>query len=162
MQTKQVTEIAELVKTLSAISPKGMPAQLELSRVEIQEGGHYEISLYGDEIATPEDILPACVRLRGSFPKMDDVFFNLLSERIVEKKFTAQRLKDAVNYLIDNFQYKELNISDVIRFDKRLKLYTYNDVCCLLPHGYTFNDFERRIIKSQSFWVKKTDLMQIV
>ncbi len=42
--------------------------------------------------------------------------------------FTDKRLQDAVNYVIDNFQYKELNVSDIIRFDKYLKLYSYDEM----------------------------------
>lgn len=91
---------------------------------------------------------------------MGDSFFNVLTERIVANNFTGKRLKDAVNYILDNFQYKELVISDIIRFDKRVKLYTYNDVCNLVTKNQaSFSDFEIKEINGTSYRIKKTDLL---
>ena len=91
---------------------------------------------------------------------MGNDFFDLLVERIIDKKFTAQRLKDAVNYVIDNFQYKELNISDVIKFDRKIKLYTYNEMCDYVYYngGTTSEYFESKKINGIRFWIKKSDL----
>lgn len=91
---------------------------------------------------------------------MGDPFFNVLAERIVANHFTGKRLKDAVNSIIDTFQYKELNISDVVKFDKRIKLYSYNEVCTLVTKGEAnFSDFVVKEIDGKPFRVKKTDLM---
>lgn len=92
---------------------------------------------------------------------MKEEFFNILSERISDNNFSNERLKDAVNHVLDNFQYKELNISDIIRFDKRIKLYTYNEVCTLVTKGLvSFDEYEVKTINDSTFWVKKTDLMK--
>jgi len=93
-----------------------------------------------------------------AFPKMDTGFWDLLSERIVANGFTKERLKNAVEYVLDNFAYKELNISDIIRFDKRVKLYTFNELYKIegqVPHP----DYEKRIINEKVFYVKKNDLI---
>ena len=88
-----------------------------------------------------------------AFPKMGDPFFNLLAERVRANKFTTKRLNDAINHLIDNFNYKELNIADIIKFDKRAKLYSYNDVCKMVSKGEaTFSDFAvNREIEKHSY-----------
>lgn len=91
---------------------------------------------------------------------MSDDFFNILSERLSDNGFSDERMKDAVNYVIDNFQYKELNVSDIIKFDKRVKLYTYNEVCNMVTKGQAnFSDFDIREINGNFFRVKKSDLL---
>lgn len=100
-------------------------------------------------------------RLKAAFPKMSDnkEFFNLLSERVVANGFSNERLKDAVNHVLDNFQYKELVISDIIKFDRRVKLYTYGEVVNMVTKGNaTWVDFEIRKINGNHFRIKKTDL----
>lgn len=98
-------------------------------------------------------------RLQTAFPKMGQDFFNLLAERLIDNGFSSKRLKHAVNYVLDNFNYKELNIADIIRFDKRVKLYTYNDVCRMVSKGEaSFSDFEMREINGKCYRVKKSDL----
>ncbi len=91
---------------------------------------------------------------------MESSFFNVLAERIIANGFTGKRLKDAVNYILDNFKYKELVISDIIRFDKQVKLYTYNEVCYLVTKNQaSFSDFEVREIEGSHYRVKKSDLL---
>lgn len=98
-------------------------------------------------------------KLKVSFPKMSSEFFNVLAERIVANGFTNERLKDAVNHVLDNFQYKELTISDIVKFDKRVKLYTYNEVCVLVTKNQaSFEDFEVKRINGSYFRIKKTDI----
>lgn len=119
-----------------------------------------EISLYSDEVPTPDDYKIATQRLSIAFPKMTKEFFLLLTEFVARENFTARRLTDAVNHVIMNFQYKELNISDVIKFDRRAKLYTYNEACKLITRGEAdWSDFEMREINGKVFRVKKTDLL---
>ena len=85
-----------------------------------------------------------------------------MNEFILKEKFTQKRLEDAVNHVIANFQYKELNIFDIIKFDRRIKLYTYNEVCELVTTNKArFEDFEIRKIENQTFRVRKTDLLQV-
>lgn len=94
-----------------------------------------------------------------AFPKMENEFFNLLSERVRANKFTTKRLNDAINHLIDNFNYKELNIADIVKFDKKVKLYSYNDVCKMVSKGEaSFTDFAIKEIDGTHYRVKKTDL----
>lgn len=81
------------------------------------------VSKYGDSLAMRTDAEDAVSMLSVAFPKQEQAFFVLAAKRMLDNGFTARRMRDAVNYLIDNFQYKELNIADIIKFDKRVKLY---------------------------------------
>lgn len=124
------------------------------------ESGNAEISLYSGEL-DPNLILQSVNRLKVAFPKMSNDFFNVLAERIVANKFTNKRLQDAVNHIIDNFQYKELNISDVVKFDKRVKLYSYNEVCVMVTKNQaSFSDFQIIEIAGITYRIKKTDIQQ--
>ena len=99
-------------------------------------------------------------RLSVAFPKMSPEFFILLSEFVQTNEFTAQRLRDAVNHVIANFQYKELNIADIIKFDKREKLLSHEDVCRIATtrnSAAVWAEYERIEIDGSGFWRKKQD-----
>lgn len=118
------------------------------------------VSLYNGRSADPSEIAVGMKRLKVAFPKMDNAFFNLLAERVMDNGFSSERLKHAINHVLDNFQYKELNISDIIRFDKRVRLYSYNEVCVLVSKGQaSFNDFEKKEINGNIYRILKTDLI---
>ncbi len=101
-------------------------------------------------------------KLQCAFPKQSKEFFNVLAERLIANGFTDERLADAVNNLIDNFQYKELNISDIVRFDKKMRLYSYKEACRLVTEeGYEFGkDLQRVDMDDKVYWImkKKTNL----
>lgn len=139
------------MNSLSKRSDKDYQGQL------VNSDSGLEISRYNDEL-TPSNILVQMKRLSVAFPKQSPEFFNLLAERIASNGFTDKRLNDAVNNLLDNFSYKELNLSDIIKFDKRVKLYTYSDVCKMVTKGEVLmSDFEIYRIGDQCFRIKKTD-----
>jgi hypothetical protein len=98
-------------------------------------------------------------KLQVAFPSRPPEFFNLMAERIVANGFSDERLEDAVGCAIDTFGYKEINISDVVNFDRKIRLYTYNEVADMVQQGYRMDrDFEKRDVNGRAFWVKVTDL----
>lgn len=112
-----------------------------------------------DAPATPECVVTSIARLKVAFPKMQKEFFDMLAERAIANRFTNERLKDAVNFTIDNFQYKELNISDIITYDKKVKLYTYDEVIRMVQKdGLSFDDFIKKEINGIVYRIKKADL----
>ena len=122
--------------------------------------GELALSLYSDTCATPDNIAKAIRRLRSAFPKMGNEFFDILYERLVKNGFTGQRLEDAVNQVIDNFQYRELNVADVVSFDKRAKLFSYNQMCNEISNGQAVMDeFQRLEVDGRSYWARKVDLI---
>lgn len=118
------------------------------------------VSLYNGRSADPNEIAVGMKRLKVAFPKMDNAFFNLLAERVMDNGFSSERLKHAINHVLDNFQYKELNISDIIRFDKQVRLYSYNEASCMVTEGKAaFSDFSKREIDGTVYLILKTDLI---
>lgn len=102
-----------------------------------------EISIYSGKLAGVREIAQELVKLKYAFPAMETNFISILSERLVANGFTEQRIKDAVANVIDNFTYKNPNIADIIKFDKKVKLYTYHEVSALVTEGASqFSDFE--------------------
>lgn len=88
-----------------------------------------EISLYNDTLAGPKDIIDASVRVKKAFPALPKSFYDTFDDRIRDKGFTVQRLKDAVNYVIDNCQYPTPTIANFISFDRTIKFRTHEEMC---------------------------------
>lgn len=125
----------------------------------IKNDSGYSISVYDGEKLGRVEIEQATNRLAIAFPDMRKEFFVLLTEFIIKEGFTKERLSDAVNNVIATFKYKEINISDIISYDKRVKLYTYSEVTSLVTQGKaSFGDFEIRKVDGKKYRVLKSDL----
>jgi hypothetical protein len=114
--------------------------------------------LYVGAAASAAEVAVQVARLKVAFPKQPELFFNILAERIVAHRFTARRLEDAVNSVVDSFRYKELNVSDVIGYDRRAKLYTANEFMRAQMEGERPDEFEKRVVSGRAYWVKKSDM----
>lgn len=88
----------------------------------------YEISVYQDEL-TEKGILIQVDKLRKAFPNLDVGFFDIMADRIKECKFTDKRFNDSVNRVIDTCKYTKPSISELVRFDKTIKLIPYEQMC---------------------------------
>ena len=128
----------------------------DLSNKMVVRETHCEISAYNDQPMTTTDSAIAIKKLSVAFPNQSNEFFALLAQRMIANKFTAERCADAVNYLIDNFAFKQINISDVIKFDRKRKLYTYGQMLSkLVCNGGTekdTNSFRKVQIDGQTYW----------
>lgn len=93
----------------------------------IRKDDCYEVSVYNDTL-TKECVAKNTIKLKQSFPALPGNFFDMFYDRIKENNYTDKRLSEAVNYVIDNCVYPTPTIAQFISFDKRIKLYTYNDV----------------------------------
>jgi hypothetical protein len=138
-------------------SPADLPVPNTINR---GEKGEMSISTYTDRLATKEEIAVGMAKLCSAFPKMESGFWSILAERIVANNFTQERIKQSVEYVLDNFQYKELNIADVIKFDKRVKLYTGNEFMNAQSKGIPPSEFEKREMEGKIYWVLKEDLIK--
>ena len=112
-----------------------------------------EISLYQGSLSDI-GVAKNMRKLQSAFPKQNKEFFNVLAERLIANGFTDERLTDAVNNVIDNFQYRELNISDIVKFDKKIKLYNYKEACILVTRdGYELGkDLKRVTMADGVYW----------
>ena len=155
------TKIAELMplEMMETRTSCGISLRESRGAISRNSDGEMSISVYSGKVATSKEVAVGMKRLKVAFPKMGNEFFNLLSERVVDNGFSSDRLNHAINYVLDNFQYKELNISDIIRFDRRVRLYTHNEVSRMVTEGKAaFSDFEIREIGGTYYRILRTDL----
>ena len=117
------------------------------------------ISIYQGELNIPFAINQT-LKLKKAFPNLPEGFYDILLERVKETGFTDKRLKDAIDTLIDNFIYPTPAIANIIGFDKRVKLYTYQEVCDMIPQGYKFEDFVKVKVKGKLFRITKAEKEQ--
>lgn len=133
-----------------------LPVQRVSSNKLVILENHCEISAYTDETMKPTDSAVVVKKLSVAFPAQSNEFFALLAQRMLANGFTRQRCNDAVNWLIDNFAYKQINIADVIKFDRKRKVYTYGQMCAkLVCNGGTersTDDFEKCEINGKMYW----------
>lgn len=83
-----------------------------------------------------------------------------MRERLIAKGFTNKRVTDAVNYVIDTCKYPTPTVADFVGYDKKVKLYTYNEACNELGIGLQL-DREFAPVKvnglEKPLWVRKVD-----
>jgi len=92
-----------------------------------KENNQYSLSVYDDNLTT-ENIVKQMAKLKSAFPSLPATFFDILSDRIKDNVFTDKRLIDSVNNCIDLCVYPTPTVAQLISFDKRVKLYTYNQL----------------------------------
>lgn len=121
---------------IPAVNENGtLKAQIRLREKTTEEGeACYSLSVYNSAPATMEEIRQMLYWLNAAF-EMSERKVMLMAEAAYNEYFTPQRLKDAVNYVIKNFKYKEPTIADIVSYDECLRLYTYSEACRLVTTG---------------------------
>lgn len=67
-------------------------------------------------------------RIKAAFPALPDAFFGILASRIIDNDFCNERLTDAVNHVIDTCQYPNPSVAEFISFDRKVKVFTYEEM----------------------------------
>jgi hypothetical protein len=116
-----------------------------------------EISLYNDQPAETDHIKNECRRLQLVFPVIKAEFILIMAERIKARKMTGKQLTDAIDNLIDNFKYQHPTVADVVSWDRRIKLYSYDEA---VNHankigGYLSEIFDKTNVNGQIRWILK-------
>lgn len=88
----------------------------------------FSLSIYIDAKADTKDIIAAQVRIKKAFPALAAGFYDTLDDRIRANGFTIQRLKDAVDYVIDNCHYPQPSIADFVGYDKLIECRNWRDM----------------------------------
>lgn len=96
-----------------------------------RKGDHLEMSVYSGEL-TKKSVAESFFKLKNAFPNLSKVFFDVFSDRVKEHKFNNDRLKNAVNHVIDNCIYPQPTIAQIISYDKLVKIYTWHDISKML------------------------------
>lgn len=93
----------------------------------IRKENAFELSVYKGEL-TKECIARSAVKLNRAFPALPAEFFDVFSDRIKDHSFNDERLKAAINHVIDNCVFPAPTVAQFISFDKRIKVYSYKDM----------------------------------
>lgn len=115
------------------------------------------LSIYRGELQ-PANVAKNVAKIKAAFPSLTPEFFTLLIDRLKEKGFTNQRMEEAVNNVIDNCQYPCPTLANFLSFDKRVKVYSYDDLCnAVYKQEASFENFSRIKINDKPFFIRKAD-----
>jgi hypothetical protein len=87
-----------------------------------------EISIYRGSLISDENIVKYSIKIRQAFSSLPPEFYGILLEMAKEEKFTDERFRDAVHHVIKTCIYPTPTIAQFISFDKKVKLFTYEDM----------------------------------
>lgn len=121
--------------------------------MKIIDGG---ISIYKDQL-TKESVKVNCLKVLVAFPSLENHFTDLLTESLFRNKFTDQRFKDSVNYVIDNCKYPKPSIADFVSYDKKVKVYRYDE---MVSNSFDFARFKKVKLsdeQSKPLWIRIED-----
>jgi hypothetical protein len=92
-----------------------------------------------------------------AFPTLPKEFFDVLTERLKANGFCDERLMDSVNNVLDTFQYPTPTIAEFISYDRRTKLYTYNEALNKVSeYGRPMTEiFAMKEIDGKKYWILK-------
>lgn len=74
-------------------------------------------------------MVASVAKIKSAFPSLPGSFYDTFAERIVDNNFCDERLKDAVNFVIDHCIYPTPTVANFISFDRTLKFKTYAEMC---------------------------------
>lgn len=83
-----------------------------------------EISLYTGELTT-KAVIDNVAKIKQAFPALQGGFYDVFAGRLKDKGFCDDRLRDAVNHVIDNCRYPQPSIADFVNYDKTIKFKTW-------------------------------------
>ena len=108
---------------------KSLPKlQQKISQKIIQiKNDHCKISIYADELTT-KGISDNTIKIKMAFPSLEKHFYDLLQQRLKDRRFTDKRLNDAVNHVIDTCVYPQPTIAQFLSFDKNIVALTYDQI----------------------------------
>ena len=86
-----------------------------------------EISIYSGSLNT-DCIVSNTAKIKKAFPALPIDFFDVFTDRLKVNGFNDDRLRDAVDHVIDTCVYPTPTIAQFISFDKRYKIYTYEEM----------------------------------
>jgi len=94
---------------------------------------------------TKQDSPHIILKVLTAFPTMQKGQVQMLVEMMIDEGFTRQRAMDSVSHVIKTYQGwdKNPNIANFILYNKRIKAYTYQEICTAHDKGeMVFADYE--------------------
>ena len=132
--------------------------QKYFQRVYLEDDKLYLSHYTGDQLDY-KTILEQADRLNDFFPRLTAGYFERFRERLTElsNKFTNQKLIDAVNNMIDTYEYEFPPFARIIKFDKRSRLYTRDEILKMQEEDINIWDkVESKKINDKIFYIKKS------
>ncbi len=86
---------------------------------------NYELSIYKGELSK-KGITENFALIKAAFPKLENLYFDILKEMLKDEGFVDDRLKDSVKNVIKTCVYPEPTIANFLSYDKNMKVYDYN------------------------------------
>jgi hypothetical protein len=125
------------------------------------DNGERSLSLYNDAPAGEADWAVQALRITSVFPEAggNAPFMAELSKAVVRKKMTARQLSDAVDNLIETCKYPRFSIAEVVGYDKKVRLYDYDEYCGMCHPGMPADTFESVQVDDVTYFAKKADLV---
>ena len=122
--------------------------------------GETSLSVYTGELTTG-CIIENVKKLKQAFPALPPGYYDVLAQRVKDTGIGDARLTDAINHVIDTCVYPTPAIANFLSYDKRIRLFTYAEMCDLVPlHGNgIWNDYKivRKLGKT-NFWASVLDI----
>ena len=153
METKQEKPNQELVK----VEQTGMSLQVYSQASLVKEGKKTFISKYQGKL-TPDFIAICSVKITKAFPQLPIGFYDVFTDRLIEKGFCDERLQDAVNHVIDTCIYPVPTIANFLGYDDRTQLFAYHEMEKLVREfgGGVWKSYDKTKVGDVLFWYKKT------
>lgn len=148
---EHINKIVQVQK--KELTGNGLQKCYKTNLVKKDEKGMY-LSLYSDE-QTIKGVVTAIARLKQAFPALEDGFYNVLTDRVKEKGLTDNQFMDAINYVIDTCEYPTPVIGKFLSYDKKQRLYTYNEISEFVHKGENMDYFEIKEVNGKKWWVRK-------
>jgi hypothetical protein len=136
--------------------------QLRSNSVNIRKSdGCYEVSRYKGAF-NQLTAIELTAKIKIAFPKLENLFFDVLIEQARKIGFSDERFSDAVDFVLQNFIYQTPASADFLKFDKTIKVFTYEQMLKKLEtDGKAFMSHKAvRIYESQKkpIWATINDI----
>lgn len=133
------------------------------SKILVDKSGASYLPAYTDAL-TNVTIIASFANIRYAFPDLAPGFYDILGQRLKEHGFTDQRLTDAVSNVIDTCRFPRPTIADFISWDKRITLFTYEDMVRKTNEfgAGIWDTYQMVKIKGRKkpLWINKDDITQ--
>ena len=101
------------------------------------------VSVYRGDLVTDKTAATGMLMLTQAFPSLGKGWFTILREMIKDDGFTESRFTDAVKHVIRTCVYPTPTVANILSWDKRVKIYTYHDICDRVTGGDLFVNYKR-------------------
>ncbi len=141
---------------MEKIGDKLTLANLKNQSTDISDSRNTTLSIYQDTL-TKECVKFQCAKILAAFKGLDTSFTNLLTESLMRNGFTDERLKDAVNHVIDNCIYPTPSIAEFVSFDRKCKVYNYDEMLKMDCGTKPFKKIRISADQKKPLWVLSSD-----